>query len=211
MADALVIDALTKRYGTHAPVLRDLSHTFAPGTCTLITGPNGAGKTTLLRVLTAQALPTAGRVRYGSLDIHQQPRAFLQHAGIVPASADLPAQLSAVELLLWVLRSRRPTADAPDATAQALLDRLTLDERRTRRIGTYSSGMTQKALIGAALVAQPAVLIMDEPLRSLDTDAIAATVALVREHVARGGTAIVSSHQTDALAALADAHLTLGR
>jgi ABC-type multidrug transport system ATPase subunit len=209
MASALVLNDVTKRYGDGPAVVDGLSHTFTPGTLTLLVGPNGAGKTTLLRLLSVLAYPTTGTVRYDDLDVHAHPHRYLQQVGLVHAGSDLPEHLSAVELLEWILRSRGHwTDDAPERIA-ALLDRLQLDERRTNLIGTYSSGMVQKTQIAAALVADPAVLLMDEPLRSLDTATTDATVDLIERFVTDGGLAIIASHLTDALAPLADTSLTL--
>jgi len=210
MASSLVLDAVTKRYGDGPAVLDGLTHTFAPGTLTLLVGPNGAGKTTLLRLLSVLAYPTTGTVRYGDLDVHAHPHRYLADVGLVHAGAQLPEHLTAPELLEWILRSRgRWTADAPDRV-DALLTRLRLDERRAQLVGTYSSGMLQKTKIAAALVAAPDVVLMDEPLRSLDTDTADAAVDLLADFVADGGLAVVASHLTDALTPLADATLALG-
>jgi len=211
MAASLVLDALTKRYSDGPPILGGLSRSFAPGTLTLLVGPNGAGKTTLLRLLSVQAYPTSGTVHYGDLDVHAHPYRYLQHVGLVHAGPELPEHLTAVELLEWILRSRGQWDSAGgDARIAAVLDRLRLDERRSNLIGTYSSGMVQKAQVAAAFVAEPAVVLMDEPLRSLDTATTEATVDLIDEFVAGGGLAIVASHLTDALRPLADEVVRLG-
>ncbi len=210
MVSSLVLDNVTKRYGDGPPVIDGLSRTFEPGTLTLLVGPNGAGKTTLLRLLSVLAYPTSGTVRYGSLDVHAQPYRYLQKVGLVHAGTQLPEHLTAVELLEWILRSREAWSDdAPDRIA-ALLDRLQLDERRTNLLGTYSSGMMQKTKIAAALVAEPDVLLMDEPLRSLDEATVDATVALLKPFVNDGGLAVIASHLTETLAPLAGASLSLG-
>jgi ABC-2 type transport system ATP-binding protein len=210
MASSLVLDDVTKRYGDGPAVLDGLSRTVEPGTLTLLVGPNGAGKTTLLRLLSVLAYPTIGTVRYGDLDVHAHPHRYLRQVGIVHADAQLPEHLTAVELLEWILRSRdRWDGDSPDRIS-GLLGRLRLDERRENLIGTYSSGMTQKTQIAAALVAEPDVLLMDEPLRSLDTATADATVELIDQFVAEGGLAVVASHLTDSLADRATATLALG-
>ncbi len=211
MADSLTLDALTKRYGDNPPVVEDRSRSFAPGTLTLLVGPNGAGKTTLLRLLSVQAYPTSGTVHYGSLNVHDEPYRYLQEVGLVHAGPHLPEHLTAVELLEWILRSRGQWTDddGPGRIAE-LLDHLQLDERRSNLIGTYSSGMAQKAQVAAAFVAEPAVVLMDEPLRSLDTATAKATVDLLRVFVEEGGLAVVASHSTEALLPLADDVLRLG-
>ncbi|WP_103026729.1 ABC transporter ATP-binding protein [Salinibacter altiplanensis] len=211
MAVPLTLDALSKRYGDGPSILSSLSRSFEPGTLTLLVGPNGAGKTTLLRLLAVQAYPTSGTVRYGEIDVHDAPYRYLQRVGLVHAGPELPEHLTAEELLEWILRSRGHWSDDEgSARIAALLDRLRLDERRENLIGTYSSGMTQKAQVAAAFVAEPAVVLMDEPLRSLDTATTEATVDLLNEFVADGGLALVASHLTDALRPHADAVVRLG-
>ncbi len=206
----LVLDRVTKRYGRGAAVIEDLSARFAPGTATGLVGPNGSGKTTLLRLLTALSYPTEGQVRYGALDIHAHPYRYLQHVGVVHDETELPDNLSAVELLEWVLRARRKGGGyAPERIAD-LLDAVRLDERRDNLIGTYSSGMRKKTQIAAALVTTPAVLLMDEPFRGLDTASTAAVLDLLRDFKDGGGILVLSSHLHDALTDLADATLTLG-
>ncbi|PEN06177.1 ABC transporter ATP-binding protein [Longimonas halophila] len=210
MADALTADAVTKRYGRQAPVLRDFSHRFAPGTLTVLTGPNGSGKTTLMRLLSVLATPSEGTIRYGTQVIHDAPHRYLRHVGIVHAEAVLPEQLTAVELLQWVMRSRGAwTDDTGAATVCRWLDRVALDERREQRIATYSSGMVKKTQIAAAFVAAPDVLLMDEPLRSLDAHARTATLDALTTFRDDGGLAIVASHLTDDLLARTDTHLEL--
>jgi ABC-2 type transport system ATP-binding protein len=209
MADALKLDAVTKQYGQDAPVIRALSHTFAPGTVTVLAGPNGSGKTTLLRLLSVVAYPSDGTVRFGDLDIHAEPYRYLKHVGLVHAEAMLPEHLTGVELLQWVAEARG-VGTAGTARAHELLDALGLDDRRDKRIGTYSSGMTKKVQVAAAFVADPAIVLMDEPFRSLDAASTRATVELLRTFRARGGIALVATHRTDVVAPLTDATLTMG-
>lgn len=211
MAASLTIETLTKRYGDGPPVIDELSWSVSPGTLALLVGPNGAGKTTLLRLLSVQAYPTSGSVRYGALDVHDEPYRYLQDVGLVHAGPHLPEHLTAVELLEWILRSRGQwTEDKSPARIADLLDHLQLDERRSNLIGTYSSGMVQKAQVAAAFVAEPEVVLMDEPLRSLDAATTEATVDLLRAFIDDGGLAVVASHQTEALRPLADEVLQLG-
>lgn len=209
MADSLTLDAVSKQYGQDAPVIRDFSHTFAPGTVTVLAGPNGSGKTTLLRLLSVVAYPSAGAVRYGALDIHAHPYRYLKHVGLVHAEAMLPEHLTGVELLQWVVQARGAGAEG-EARAHALLDALALDERREKRIGTYSSGMTKKVQVAAAFVAEPAIVLMDEPFRSLDAASTDATVELLRDFRARGGMALVATHRTEVVAPLTDATMRMG-
>jgi ABC-2 type transport system ATP-binding protein len=206
----LVLDSVTKQYGQHEPVIRSMSHTFAPGTLTMLVGPNGAGKTTLLRMLSVLAYPTEGQVRYDDVDVHATPYRYLKHVGVVHAEAGLPEHLTAVELLEWVARSRNTWSDGGADRVGALLDRLRLDERRVNLLGTYSSGMLKKVQIGAAFIGAPRVLLMDEPLRSLDRATTDATIDMVNEFVDDGGIGIVASHLDSELRDLATEIVSMG-
>ncbi|HHP7239639.1 ATP-binding cassette domain-containing protein [Longibacter sp.] len=206
----LVLDSVTKQYGQHEPVIHSMSHTFAPGTLTMLVGPNGAGKTTLLRMLSVLAYPTSGSVHYDDLDIHDTPYRYLKHVGVVHAEAGLPEHLTAVELLEWVARSRNTWDAGGVERIGDLLDRLRLDERRVNLLGTYSSGMLKKVQIGAAFIAQPEVVLMDEPLRSLDRATTDATIGMVEAFVRDGGIGIVASHLDSELRDLAAEIVTMG-
>ena len=206
---SLTLRGITKRYGQGTPVIENLNWTFAPGTATGLVGPNGSGKTTLLRLLAALAYPTEGQITYGDLNIHAHPYHFLQHVGLVYAEAGLPQHLSAAELLEWILRERRAFDDDASARIAAVLGHVRLDERRHNLIGTYSSGMIQKTQLAAALIHQPAVLLMDEPFRGLDTESTAAVMTLLQHYKAGGGLLIVSSHARALLDTLCDDFIDL--
>jgi len=210
MADSLHLDGVTKRYGQDPPVITAMTHTFVPGSVTGLVGPNGSGKTTLLRLLSVTAYPTEGTVHYGDLNIHAHPYRYLHHVGMVHAEPELPTHLSAVELLTWVLRSRNRWDAAGPARINELLDALALDERRDNLIGTYSSGMLQKTQVAAALAPRPAVLLLDEPLRSLDTASSDAATDLLRAFKNDGGLVVIASHLNDALQQLVDDTIALG-
>ena len=192
--DTLVADNVTKRYGQGAPVIDSLNWTFKPGTATGLIGPNGSGKTTLLRLLSTLAFPTSGEIRYGAINIHAEPYRFLSHVGLVYAEPELPEQLSAEELLEWILRERGRYSESSTSHIAGVLETVRLDERRTNLIGTYSSGMLQKTQVAAALVASPQVLLMDEPFRGLDTESTEAVFELLQQFKQDGGLIVVSSH-----------------
>jgi len=208
-SDALVVDHLTKRYGQGEAVIASLDWTFAPGTATGLIGPNGSGKTTLLRLLSTLAFPTSGTVRHGDLDIHAHPYRFLAHVGLVYAEPELPAHLSAEELLTWILRERGQYSKDSEGRIAKLLDTVRLDERRANLIGTYSSGMLQKTQVAAALIAEPHVLLMDEPFRGLDTESTAAVFDLLAQFKQHGGLVVVSSHDHTLIDDLCDALLDM--
>ena len=206
----LVVTDVTKKYLFGPFVLRDLSHTFAPGTATGLVGPNGSGKSTLLRVLSALSPPTSGTVTYGGLDVHRQPHAFLASVGVVHDQPDLPGFLTAVETLAWIARERGVWDVDSEGRHAALLDAVQLDDRRHQLTRTYSAGMTRKTQLAAALAARPAVLLLDEPFRALDTAATEAALGLLMAFRDGGGLVVLSSHRADLLDRLCDARLDLG-
>jgi len=129
--------------------------------------------------------------------------------GLVYAEPELPAHLSAEELLTWILRERGQHDADSDARIARLLDTVRLDERRANLIGTYSSGMLQKTQVAAALVAEPQVLLMDEPFRGLDTESTAAVFDLLARFKQDGGLVVVSSHDHTLIDDLCDALLDM--
>ncbi|MDZ4701763.1 MAG: ABC transporter ATP-binding protein [Rhodothermales bacterium] len=208
-AERLIVTDVSKRYGQRAPVIEHFSHTFLPATTTGLVGPNGAGKTTLLRLLWVLAHPSEGTIRYGDIYIHKQPYAYLAHVGIVHDEDALPLHASAVEFLTFILRHRGQWAADSPARIDAMLDAVMLDEHRNEPIGTYSTGMRKKTQIAAALVARPAVLLMDEPFRGLDAETCAAVIGLINDFKVGGGLTILSSHMQETIDALCDATIEM--
>lgn len=206
---SLVVSHVSKRYGQGKPVIENFSQTFEPGRAMGLVGPNGSGKTTLLRLLATVAYPTSGTITYGDLNIHEHPYHYLQHVGLVYASAELPQHLSAVELLEWILRERGKWTEAAPERMATVLDAVRLDERRDNLIGTYSSGMIQKTQVAAALIAEPTLLLMDEPFRGLDTESKAAVTQILQHFKEAGGVLIISSHARALLDTLCDAFIDL--
>jgi ABC-2 type transport system ATP-binding protein len=200
----IIAEDLHKQYGTGKPVISGFSHRFVEGSITALVGPNGSGKTTLARMLSVLSFPSAGRVLYGEVDVHQHPYRYLKNVGIVDDSAELPHYLSATELLEWIARERGTMERLGEDGLAAVLDSVLLDERRTELIGTYSSGMIKKAQLAAAIVAQPRVLILDEPFRGLDTESYQAAVGIISRFAAKGGIVILSTHRKEAVDHLAD-------
>jgi ABC-type multidrug transport system ATPase subunit len=204
LPDSLVVQDISKRYGTGRPVIAGFSHQFEPGSITALVGPNGSGKTTLSRLLCVLSFPTSGRILYGDVDIHLHPSRYLRHVGVVDDAAELPHYLSAVELLEWIARERG-TFDTlkPDGLSE-LLEAVLLDERRDELIGTYSSGMIRKTQLAAALAARPAVMILDEPFRGLDAESFAAALGIIRQFAASGGIVVMSTHRREVIDTLSD-------
>ena len=200
MAGAVVeVEQLTKRYG---PVLAvdDLSFTVGAGTICGFLGPNGAGKTTTLRCLLGLAAPSAGSVTINGKPYRELPRpaetvgALLETAGFHPGRSGRNH-----------LRHIARTAGLPMSHVDSVLELVGLaGERGRRRAGKYSMGMRQRLALASALLADPQVLILDEPTNGMDPEGIRWLRELLREKAARGRTVIVSSHLLSEVALTVD-------
>lgn len=189
----LTIENLTKQYKAGKPVFSGFSRTFSSGRGVGIVGPNGSGKTTFLRILSVNSFPTSGRVLFDGKNIHDDPASYLEHVGLVHDDESLPQHITAVELLEWILRNRKRWNSGAEQKIDELFDRLALEERR-EPIGTYSTGMKKKTQIAAALILQPRILIMDEPLRGLDKETRVVVSDLLMQAKRSDTLILMSSH-----------------
>jgi ABC-2 type transport system ATP-binding protein len=182
------IDHLTKRYGTIAAV-DDLSFEVGPGRVTGFLGPNGAGKTTTLRMLLGLSTPDSGTATINGASYRDLPRPALTVGAALDNDCFHPGR-SAIEHL-------RVAATAAGISRQRpaqVLGMVGLTEARHRRVGTFSLGMRQRLALANALLGDPGVLILDEPLNGLDPDGIRWMRDLLRQLAGEGRTVLVSSH-----------------
>ncbi|TVQ02881.1 MAG: ABC transporter ATP-binding protein [Balneolaceae bacterium] len=200
----LVIKNLTKQFKAGKPIFAGISMSFEQGCGVGLVGPNGSGKTTFLRILSVNSFPTDGMVLYNGVDIHRKPSAYLQYVGLVHDEETLPHHLSAMELLEWILRSRKLWEDESFENMNNLFDKLALAER-DEPIGTYSTGMKKKTQIAAAIIVEPKILILDEPLRGLDEATRKVVFNLIADTKIKNNTLILmASHSTRSLREISD-------
>lgn len=192
--ESISVKNVAKQYKAGQAVFKDITMTFKPGEAVGLIGPNGSGKTTFLKLVSVNTFPTEGKVFYGDIDIHKHPHDYLKYVGLVHDEESLPQYLSAMELLEWVLRARNKWHDNAEERIFAILDRLELGEARYDQVGTYSTGMRKKTQIAAALITEPSVLILDEPLRGLDQTSKVRSIELFSELIARGALFLMASH-----------------
>ena len=179
------------------PALQGVSFAVAPGEVLALVGANGAGKSTLLRILTSLLLPTRGRAWVGGLDVVREPARTRRQLGFHSGSdASFYARLSAREnLRLFGALNNIGRAEA-DRHIAHLSDLLGLGNVLDRQVRTFSTGMVHRLGLARALLHQPAVLILDEPTRSLDPLAAAEFRRFLRDEVVRrrGATLLFASH-----------------
>jgi ABC-2 type transport system ATP-binding protein len=176
------------------PVLRDVSFSVSPGEIVAYLGANGSGKTTTVRVLTGLLQPGAGCVLVDDQDIGRDLVGYRRRLGYVPETAEVYPFLSGREYLQLAGRLRSLPERSLDERIDELLAVLGLGEHRHQPLSSYSKGMRQKVLICAALLHDPEILILDEPLSGLDVTAVMVVKALLRGLAERGRTIFYSTH-----------------
>jgi ABC-2 type transport system ATP-binding protein len=182
---AISVEGLTKRYG-RTDVVDRLSFTVRSGAVTGFFGPNGAGKTTVLKAVAGLVRPTAGRVLLRGGPVVSDARVLGVH--IEPCGAH-PGRTARAHL-----RTLAVLAGLPSARVGEVLDLVGLDHAAAARVGTFSLGMRQRLGLASALLGDPEILVLDEPVNGLDPQAIRWLRTLIRERAERGGTTLLSSH-----------------
>jgi ABC-2 type transport system ATP-binding protein len=181
---------------------------IAAGSLAGLVGPNGAGKTTSLSMMTGLLRPDDGQVLVNGLDVWTDPAAAKAIMGVVPAEVRLFERLSGAELLEYSGRLRGlPAAEARSRAVQ-LLDVLDLAEDANRLVADYSTGMRKKAALGCALIHNPPVLFLDEPLEGVDPVSADVIRKLLTRFARSGSTVLFSSHVMELVEQLCD-HVTI--
>ncbi len=198
------IDRASKWFGQKVAVSQ-LTCSFGQGVTGLL-GPNGAGKTTLLRMITGLMSPSEGSVRVLGTD----PRAGVdvyRAVGLVPEEDAVYSDMTATDYVEYA--ARLSGVAAPAAAAAAALEEVALTADARRRLGGYSKGMRQRAKVAAALVHDPQILVLDEPLNGTDPVQRARLIASFHRLAAAGKTVIVSSHVLAEVERMADRVLAI--
>lgn len=175
-------------------ILHGLTFEIRPGEVTGLLGPNGAGKSTLLRILVGILQAPHGEVEVQGFSLPGDAFALKQTLGYVPEAAELYETLSGLEFLEFCGRLHGLHEDLLQARIEALLGGFGLLDDRLQQLGAYSKGMRQKILLSAALLHNPSMLVLDEPLTGLDTDSAVVVKTLLSTLAARGRTVLYSSH-----------------
>jgi ABC-2 type transport system ATP-binding protein len=184
----IVVEGLTKRYA-EVQAVDDLSFVVRAGAVTGFLGPNGAGKTTALKMIVGLARPTAGRVLVnGSPVASAEANADVLGVFIEPSGAH-PGRSARNHL-----RSLAALAGLPRSRVDDVLAIVQLEQAAGRRVGTYSTGMRQRLGLASAVLGDPQILVLDEPLNGLDPQGIRWLRTFLRDRAASGRTVLLSSH-----------------
>jgi ABC-2 type transport system ATP-binding protein len=200
----ITVSGLTKQYGTRT-VVDDVSFTLEPGTVTGFLGPNGAGKTTTMRMITGLVPASAGSALVDGRPYVAVPNPASVMGTLLDAGAVHPGRTGRVHLRLLA-----SALGVPDSRVEEVLELVGLSDAGGRRIGGYSLGMRQRLGIAGALLADPPVLMFDEPANGLDPEGIRWMRGLLRGHAARGGTVLLSSHLLGEVEHTVDRLLVIG-
>ena len=189
----LEIQHLTKYY-RNTPVVNDVSFAVRRGEVTGYLGPNGSGKSTTVKIITGLIEASAGKVFLDGRDIREDPIGFRRRLGYVPEEAILYSYLTGLEYLQLIGRLRSMPPAEVDRKANDLLQLFSLGSYRHAPISAYSKGMKQRVLISAALLHDPDVLILDEPLSGIDVTSAQLFKHVLNELAQRGKTILYISH-----------------
>ncbi len=202
MTPALRLAGLRKAFGQ--PAVDGLDLLVHPGEIFALLGPNGAGKTTTLRMVAGLLRPDAGVVRVFGVDAWADPLAAKRMLAWLPDEPLLYDKLTPLEYLEFVagLWAVAPAIAVPRAVA--LLDALGLGPHARERCAGFSRGMRQKLMLAGALLHEPRLMIMDEPLTGLDAAAARDVKSMLQARVAAGATIVLTTHILEVAERMAD-------
>ena len=195
---------LNKRYGNGTWANRDITLTVGKGEILGILGPNGAGKTTLVRQITTELLPTSGEVRVMGYNAVAEPLRAKSLMGIIPQEATLYESLSVWHHLRAFGRLHGLSRRDSLARAEELIGTLRLDQHRDKMPRELSGGLRRRVLVGIAVLARPALLVLDEPTAGLDPRSRRDLWSLVARYKAEGTAVLLTTHYMEEAEELSD-------
>jgi ABC-2 type transport system ATP-binding protein len=196
---------LTKRYGS-ATAVDALTFTAKPGLVTGFLGPNGAGKSTTMRLILGLDRPNGGRALIGGRTYRSYARPMREIGALLEATSVHPGR-TAYHHLLWLAQ----TDGIGKRRIDKVLDMVGLSAVARRRVGNFSLGMRQRLGVAAALLGDPGVVMLDEPMNGLDPEGMVWIRRLLRGLADEGRTMLVSSHLMSEMDKLADHLIVIGR
>jgi ABC-2 type transport system ATP-binding protein len=198
---ALVVRGLSKTFGR--PVIGHLDLTIEPGIFFALLGPNGAGKTTTLRMIAGLLKPDAGDISVFGIDVLRDPIEAKKQIAWLPDEPLLYDRLSPIEYLEFVAGLWRLDPALARMRAEELLETLGLWPHRNERCEGFSRGMKQKTVLAGALIHDPKLFILDEPLTGLDAASSRLVKGILQERAAAGAAIILTTHILDVAERLA--------
>lgn len=202
-APMIETEDLSMQYGG-LKALDGMTLTLRPGELFALLGPNGAGKTTAIRLLTGLMKPVRGRVRLCGIDLQEQPLQAKALLGYVPDVAVFYEKLSAAEFMEFIADLFGMERGRAAARTQALFGQFALHDQAAQRIENLSHGTRQRLAIASALLHEPRVLVIDEPMVGLDPIHARVVKEELRRQSRAGTTVLMSTHLLNVAEELAD-------
>ncbi len=191
MSAVIATEQLSKWYG-QVSALNDVTVSVPPGITGLL-GPNGAGKSTFMKLVTGQLKPSKGRLSVLGMPIWGNPAAFVR-IGLCPEQDAFYERMTGRDWLTALVRLNGFDANAAAAAALRALEAVELVDAADKKIGGYSKGMRQRVKLAQAIVHDPELLILDEPLTGMDPLMRRKTIRMIRDWARAGKSILVSSH-----------------
>ena len=198
------IEQITKTYNGTVRAVDNLSLTVNDGEIVGFIGPNGAGKTTTLKMMTGILKPDNGTVLINEFDMQKEPLKAKQVIGYIADSPDMFLRLKGIEFMNLISDIYKVPAALRKERIKTFATRFDLAEVLDRPMQSYSHGMRQKIMVAAALVHDPAVWILDEPLTGLDPKSAYNLKNMMREHADAGNSVLFSTHVLEVAEKLCD-------
>lgn len=198
------IENVSKTYNNTVKAVDNLNLTVNDGEIVGFIGPNGAGKTTTLKMLTGILVPDEGSIHINEYDILKEPLKAKQEIGYIADSPDMFLRLKGIEFLNLISDIYKVPTDTRRERIKNLGEHFGLLEVFDKPMQSYSHGMRQKMMVAAALVHNPAVWILDEPLTGLDPKSAFALKNMMRNHADAGNSVLFSTHVLEVAEKLCD-------
>lgn len=190
----VTINNVTKVFGKDFKAVDNLSLEIKENEIFGILGPNGSGKTTTLKMLTGVLSIDKGSIKINGIDIEQNPLEAKKEFGFVPDSPDIFLKLTGMEYLNFLASVYKVNKDTKEERILELADKFEMKEHLMSKIESYSHGMRQKIVVIGALLHNPSVWILDEPMTGLDPKSAHTLKQMMREHADKGNSVIFSTH-----------------
>jgi len=198
------IDNVTKTYNNSVRAVDRLNLTVNNGEIVGFIGPNGAGKTTTIKMLTGILKPDSGSVIINGCNMSTEPLKAKQAIGYIADSPDMFLRLKGIEFMNLISDIYKVPTDVRKERIKTFASRFDLTDVLDEPMQNYSHGMRQKMMVAAALVHDPAVWILDEPLTGLDPKSAFALKTMMREHADAGNSVLFSTHVLEVAEKLCD-------
>ena len=200
----LTLKNVKKEYEEGTLAVNDLSLEIKPGEIFGFIGPNGAGKTTTIKMITGILAPTEGDVEINGIDISESPVEAKMNFTYVPDHPEIFDSIKGIDYLNFIADMYEVSIAKRKERIEKFATQFQIYEDLTKQINSYSHGMKQKLLITGALLPDPRLFILDEPLVGLDPQSARILKDMMREHCENGGTVFFSSHVLEVVENLCD-------